>query len=592
MKPKKSVLSYFVIILYLAGILYILVCGVASLGEGREYPYVLQGVFFAGLLGLWLLVNGISAIAARLQIEDWVRKKRKLFRIAEAVIVAVVLLASVYIRWKAVINLPMEPQSDYKTYYEVADLLKRGLLAEAGEAYCNNIALFPYELSYPYILSLVFRLFGTSVFVAQKFNIALAAGTVFLTYRTGKLAGGSMTGLGGLLLAAFWPSQILYVNMVAGECIFSFLFMLCVYLFVLTLRKYTSDAKHPAVGVMLHFLLGSLLAVCAWVHPAAVILLIAIILCLFSQKMRIPPCRPIEQPISLKILSKGWLRLFIIVFCYISVSKFCSMGTEYTIERETASGSASFGYTLLVGLNTESAGQWNQADADYLNDAFDYTQNASQAQLLCRDLAMERLKWGPGVLLNLFLHKYETLWSNDEYGVSWNLFFMDQQGDLTKAGENFLYASRDLCNLFYLLAVAFAGIGGIFLWEKGMDYEYVFALIFVGTAAVYLFAESQNRYHYHVLFIFALMAGNTFKEIYAMNRAKALKIREEKERRKRILLEDEEWRKRELEEEEKLKNLREQAMKSQFDMKDALERGLIKVSVAKIYEEEEKSEDH
>lgn len=592
MKPKKNVFSYFVIVLYLVGILYILVCGIASLGEGQEYPYVLKGIFFVLLTGVWLLLNGIAAISARLQLEDQIQKKQKFFHIAEMVIVAAVLIAAVYIRWIYVLSMPMKPESDYKTYYEVADLMKRGLLVEKGTGYCDYIAMFPHVFGYPYVLSLVFRVFGTSVLVAQKFNIVLAVGTIFLAYRTGKMISGSLAGLGGLFITAFWPSQILYVNMVASEYLFSFLLMLCIYLFVVTLRKCTEDVKHPALGLMLHFLLGILLALCACVRPMALILLITIVICLFFQKMHIPPRKPIDQPISLIILSKGWMRCLIIVFCYVCVSKFCSMGIEYTIEKELASGSASFGYNLLVGLNVESEGGWNQEDADYLYDALDRTKNATEAHLACRDLALQRLDRDPRSIFNLFLHKYEVLWANDDYGSTWNIIFMDQHGDLTKERQDFLYESRDISNLFYLLIVALAGIGGVFLWKKGIDYEYVFILIFVGTVGMHLLVENQNRYHYHALFMFALLAGNTLKEIYAMNRAKVLRLREEKERKRRLLLEDKEWIQRKLAEEEELKNLREQAMKSQFDMKDALEKGLIKVSVAEIYEKEKNSESH
>ncbi len=592
MQPKKNAFSYFVIILYLIGILYILVCGVSSLGEGQEYPLLLQGIFFVCLIGLWLLFNGTAAIAARLQLEDLFRKRKKFFRVAEAIIVLAVLVLSYYIRVEYVIHMPMEPESDYKTYYEVADLLKRGLLTEEGAGYCDYIAMFPHVIGYPYVLSIVFRIFGTSVFVAQNFNIILAVGTIFLTYRIGKMVGGSLVGMAGLFLTAFWPSQIIYVNMVASEYLFSFLLILCIYLFVKTLRKCTADMKHPALGVMLHILLGILLAFCACIRPMALILLITIVLCLFFQKIHIPPRKPIDQPVSLIILSKGWMRCLIVILCYVCVSKFCSMGIEYIIEKEPASGTTSFGYNLLVGLNVESEGGWNQEDADYLYDALERTGSGTEAHLACLDLALQRLERDPRSILDLFLYKYKVLWANDDYGSTWNILFMDQQGELTDQRKDFLYTSRDIDNLVYLLAVAFAGISGVFLWKKGMGLEYIFILVFVGTAAMHLFVENQNRYHYHALFMIVLMACSSLREIYTMNRTKVLKLREEKERKKRILLEDIEWRKKKLAEEEELKNLREQAMKSQFDMKDALEKGLIKVSVTEIYEKEEKSEVH
>ena len=98
----------------------------------------------------------------------------------------------------------------------------------------------------------------------------------------------------------------------------------------------------------------------------------------------------------------------------------------------------------------ESEGGWNQEDADYLYAALDRTGNATQAHLACRDLAIQRLKGDPRSILNLFLHKYEVLWGNDDFGSTWNILFMDQQGTLTKQRQDFLYSSRDVGNLYYL----------------------------------------------------------------------------------------------------------------------------------------------
>lgn len=586
MKPKKNVFSYFVIILYLVGILYVLVCGVANLGEGREYPYILKGAFFTLLLVIWLALNGAAALLARTQLEDWVHKKKRLFNILEAVTLITVLCIAFYIRWTYIRRMPMKPESDYKTFYEIADLLKRGMLVEAGEGYCDYIAMFPHVFGYSYVLSRIFRLFGTSVFTAQGFNVFLAVGTVFLTYRTARLAGGVSAGLCALLLAAFWPSQILYMNMVASEYLFSFLMMLCVYLFIVSMKRCTADMKHPVLGVLLHILLGVMLALCAAIRPMALIVLITIVLCVCFQRMHIPPRKPIDQPLSLVILSKGWMRCAIIIICYLCVTSLCSAGIEYTIDRPLASGSASFGYNLLVGLNAEAEGGWNQEDADYLYTAMDRTGNATEAHLACRDLAIQRLKGDPRSMLNLFLHKYEVLWGNDDFGSTWNILFMNQQGSLTKERQDFLYSSRDVCNLYYLIVMAFAGIGGVFLWKKGMGYEYVFTLIFLGTVAMHLLVENQNRYHYHALFMVAILAGCALQGIYVMNRSKVLRVREEKERLERMILEDKERLHRKLEDEKEREALREEAMKCQFDMKDALEKGLIKVSVTEAYDKE------
>lgn len=589
MKPKKNLFAYFVNILFLVGVLYALVCGVSDLGAGREYPYLIRGAFFVAFAGIWAGLNGMTAVAARLELEDLARRKTRVLDAAEGIFVAVVLLAAGWLRLVAIRNLPMLPASDFKTYYEIAEQLLRGTITEEATGYCDYIAMFPHVYGYPSFLAGLFRTFGLSVAVAQYANLVLAVGTVFLTYCTGRMAAGRMAGLTALVLSAFWPSQVLYVTMVASEFLFSFLFMLALCLFVLTMKTCSAEMPHPVAGVLLHIATGVVLGFCAGVRPMALLLLITIVLCVFSQRMFLPAEKDQNPSISLMILSRGWMRCVLVVLCYVLITTATNMTIRQTIDRELATGSTSFGYNLLVGLNTESEGGWNAEDAAYLYGEYDRTGDAGQAHLACRDLALQRLKRDFSSMFNLFLRKYHVLWGNDDYGGTWNIVFLNEQGNLTPERQSFLYGSRDWSNLYYLLTIAFAGVAGIFLWKKGNDVEYIFLLIFVGTVGMHLFVESQNRYHYHALFMFALLTGCALDGIYRMNRAKVLKLREEKEAA-RARLEEKKSRIRKLhDQEEELTRLREEAMHSRFDMKDALERELIRVSVSQAYQEEDKS---
>lgn len=591
MKPKKNAFGYFVHILFLVGILYALVCGIGDLGTGREYPYLLRGGFFLLLLLLWCLLNAMAAVAARFEWEDLSKTRKRVLDIMEGLFAVAVLAAAGWVRLEAIRNLPMQPASDYKTYFEIGDYLNRGTLTKAGTGYCDYIAMFPHVYGYPSFLAWLFRHFGTKVSVAQYANLVLSVATVFLTYRTGRLAAGRMAGLTALVLAAFWPSQVLYSTMVASEFLFSFLLMLGVCLFVLSMKVCTPQMRHPVLGVLLHIAIGVCLGFCASVRPMALIAVITIVLCIFTQRLFLPAEKEEQPSISLMILSRGWMRCLIIILCYVLITTATNMTIERTVDRKLASGSTSFGYNLLVGLNAQSEGGWNQEDATYLYDAYDRTGDAGQAHLACRDLAIQRLTRDPESIFNLFLRKYHVLWGNDDYGGTWNLVFLDEQGNLTPERESFLYSSRDWGNLYYLLCLAFAGIAGIFLWKKGNDTEFVFVLIFVGTVGMHLFVESQNRYHYHALYMFALLAGCAVDGIYRMNRAKVLKLREEKEAARAKLREKQERIRKMHQDELELTQLREEAMQSKFDMKDALERNLVRVSVSQAYQQEDKNDE-
>lgn len=584
MLPKKNIFGYFAISVFIISAVYILAGGVMSLGSGQEYPYLQSGVFLSLLLCFWLLLNGTSGLIARLD-KDCRLSKIKWLKYMEFIVVVCVLALAAAARIYIVKTVPMAVESDYKTYYEIAELITRGTLRENGPGYCDYITMFPHVYGYPYVLSIVFRFFGISVEVAQSFNIVLSVVTVFICYRIGRLIGGRLCGMVTLFLTAFWPSQIVYINMVASEYLFTCLLMLCMYLFVLSIKDFSEFTEHSVLGVVLHVLLGLFLALAGAVRPMALLLLITILICISFEKLRLPVRLSKDQPISLVFLSKGWMRCFLIVAVYMLISTLITIGITNAIDKDLASGSTSFGYNLLVGLNVESEGGWNQDDADYLYDALDRTGSASEAHMACRDLAVQRLRNVKGIA-NLFVYKFQVLWMNDDYGTTWNLLFLDQQGNLTETREDFLYNVRSAGNIFYLLVVVLATIEGLYLWQRGVGLAYPFLLMYLGTAAMHLLVENQNRYHFHALYMFAILAALGIKDIKESTRVRVQQKLEERRDAARRKQEDEEKKEALLKEEEHLTKLRHEAMNSQFDMKDALEKGYITVRVTQAYADE------
>ncbi|MCH5287466.1 MAG: glycosyltransferase family 39 protein [Christensenellaceae bacterium] len=585
MLPRRSIFGYFAISVYIISLVYMLAGGVMTLGEGREYPYLQSGLLLMLLLGGWLFLSGGAGLLARLDKERRLRRFRWLPYIEAAAAVSALGLGAM-LRVLVVRALPMQPASDYQTYYEVAELLMKGTLKTDGPGYCDYIAMFPHVYGYPYVLSVVFRLSGgPSVAAAQSFNILLSVATAFIAYRTVRLAGGRLSGMVALLLTCFWPSQIIYVNMVASEYLFSFLLMLSLYLYVRTLRIDAAEEKRPVLGVCLHILLGVCLAVTAAIRPMALLLLITILICTGFEKQRLPVRLSRDQPISLILLSKGWMRCFLVLAIYLSVNALFTMGITNAVDRDLASGTTSFGYNLLVGLNTSSDGGWNQEDADYLYAALERTGSASEAHLACRDLGLQRLRDVKGIG-NLFFHKFQVLWSNDDYGTTWNLLFMDQQGTLTPERERLLLTVRSWGNLFYLLVIGLAAVEGIYLWQRGAGIAYPFLLMVLGTAALHLLLENQNRYHFHALYMLAALAALGVRHITEDSRVRVQQWLEERRRTRALDREDEEKRRALLLEEENLIRLRQEAMQSRFDMKAALEKGFVTVRVSKAYADE------
>lgn len=570
----------FALIIYAAVVLYATAVSVGSLGEGQEYPYFLKGLFIITVvvLGVLLLIFGI--FWSRLELSRRIEDKPYFAMFAETVAVLLVVAAGAVLRIAYINSMPMQPESDYKTYYEIAQMIGDGTLLTKGVGYCDYVSMFPHVLGYPAVLSVLFSVFGTGIATAQYFNIVLSLATALIAWRIVRRLAGRIGGFVTLCAAVFWPSQILYINFVAGEYLFTFLLVCCMWLFVDSMKS-DGTWKCP-VELML---LGLMLAVCGTIRPLALLYLAAVLICLVPLNEKLPARPKNDISLARRLVSRGWRRCLIVLCVYVAFSSFFSMCVGYTVDRKLASGSSSFGYNLLVGLNIESYGGWNQEDADYLYDSFDATGSATEAHLACRDLALERLGTDPKALLDLMVHKFEVLWGNDDYGASWNILFMDQQGTLTPQRESFYYNMMDVSDLYYLVMLVFAGIAGILAWFRKPDASYSFMLLLLATAAMHLFVENQNRYHFHGLTLLAIFAGMAVSGLLAgCNRqVMARKLAQERERAERA------ERSRKVREaaaqERRLEELREKAMHASFDLESALNEGHVGIIVSEAVRE-------
>lgn len=591
MQVRKTWFAGLCIFLYLCGSAYTLLSGISGLGEGREYPYLYPALIIVMLCAAILLVLMISCIAARLQIPAWAMRHEKGMMAAEWIGAACVLLASFAIRVFYVRMSPMVPESDYKTYYEIAQLINRNTLMEEGPGYCQYISMFPHVYGYSYALSLVLRLFGTSVWTGQVFNIVCAVAACFFVWRSAVMLTGRFAGFIALLVSAFCPSQILYNNFLAAEYLFSLLLYLCLWLFLCLVKKKMSDGS-PQGGLLCgHIVLGALLGIASAVRPMAMLLLISILIYLIPSSVRLPIRRYNDLPVTARMMSSGWIRAIFILAAFMITTNLTGKCISYASDSEIAGGSASFGYNLLVGLNQDSYGGWNQEDADYLYGALERSHSAQEAQKACRDLAMERLRVPLPSLLNLFFHKYNVLWGNDDYGSTWNLLFMGQQGTLTPEREAFYYAVRDYNNYYYMILISFSAIAVFALWHRRGTWLYVPMTLFLGTVAMHLLVENQNRYHFHALYLFAILGAAAFHILYEecgdyivsgeKNRTKKKQQKQEEQAAYRRIEEAEHYAAQKMEE---------HMQTGCLDMEEALRKGHIRVSVSQAVSEDKKQD--
>ena len=442
-----------------------------------------------------------------------------------------ILAASCYVRVRYIQRVPMEPAGDYKIYYELAKLIKEGNFLQEGGAYCDYVALFPHTYGYSFFLSLVMSLFGTSVFVAQMLNVLCALGACFFCWRATTMLTGKFLGLFALALSAFWPSQIMFNNFLTDAYLFSCLFFFSMWLFLRLVIRY--KPTNPSVGMVLHVVLGIALAVTAFVRPMALLLLLPLVLFLIPSKMELPLRPSNELPLMLRLLSKGWFRALVIVVVYFLVSTLFGMFVSNMVDREVVRPDVSIGYSLMVGMNTESIGGRNVSDLKFLFDAYRNTDSASLAHKACIDTMLERLQSVHlDEVLDVLVRKFSNLWTNDNYAASLSRLFMRQQGTLTNERDLFFSLVLLLNNAMYIAVVVFSAIASIFMLRRKGNWAIVPLTVNVFMVVISLFVENQYHYHFHALYIYALLTAVAFHYIFHDFKEASLAKREENRRKK------------------------------------------------------------
>ena len=463
-----------------------------------------------GIVGI---VFAMSYIYYKLIHSDSYRKLRedRPFAVTwELVSVCILLIVGTILRWLVIALLPVEPSSDYATYYGLADVLNRNALSEEGAWYCKYVSLFPHVLGYPAVLSLIFRIFGTSIRTAQIFNLCLQVLSCGLIWHIARSLGGRISGLIALALASFMPSVVLYSNIVGSEALFSCLLLTATDLFVQSVQQVKEQDTHPWLCFLRLVLLALVLSFASFIRPMGIIFLIAAVICILTIKTEKMEGSARPKSIGTQIINRRWKKVLILLIIYFAGSSVASSWTARTIGREPAGATSSFGFNLLVGLNQESYGFWNSKDAAFLDLSLTTSGSADDAQRACRDLAFERVKSNPNGLPLLFVIKYIVLLGTDDYGAYWNSTFLNQQGELNPSRNIFLKVMLAVSHVFYLFMLLGVVYYSWTLFRKKPGADYAILLYLCGTIVLHILVEVQNRYHYPMLLEMAILSSLGF----------------------------------------------------------------------------------
>ena len=594
MQVKKNWFYYLSTSISIIGVFYILICSFSSLETNQQYPALTRLALVAGLLLLWLAVWLMARICVRFRLNEVFSPAKKWPLFLEAVLVLLVLGAAFYARLWAIRSFPAEPGAGNRMQYDIAVLFLQDSMQSLGGSYCDYVALFPDSMGYIYILKVVFQWFGASLDTAKYLNLVCATMSVLVWYRIARRLGGRIAGFFALLLAAFWPSQILYPVVLSREPVFGLFFGVSILLFLQLAQESPGEGKSAWWGLVRYILLGFLLAITIAIRPMGWLLVIAMILVLLPLKMRLPALPLNDISLMVRFLSHGWVRCILLILPCLLLTGVFSSKIELAVNRTLPSAYVSGGYALLSGANQETGGEYNEQDQEYLSDAFDETGSATQAQKACYTLAVERLKEDKKASVNLFAEKYERFWRNDDYAAEELRNLLDEQRLLDKQRAGWLSDFERAGEQAYAVLIFLAFLSLLFVWQGQPGFSYLISLLYLGMAGCSMVLGNRTGDLYPGTLLLILMAASAVGSL----------LREERRRRSMAHQEDQQDQEEELQaqrireetkkQEETLAEYRKAALENVFDMEKALKEGHVIMTVSQAYgkgTEEESTKD-
>jgi 4-amino-4-deoxy-L-arabinose transferase-like glycosyltransferase len=409
---------------------------------------------------LWASLGIIAALASGLGIALFLsRGKRQNWLLPYGLILLVVTRVAAI----GLIHPPMV--GDWLNYYQLAQTV-------AG----SGPSLSDVPTGYPILAAVFFRIFGPNVLIGELINLAASVLTGLLVYRlAARLWGRRAAGL-ALYLYAISVAQLLMVTVFGTEVLFAAAVLAA------TLIMLEATGRSGRAGLFTALLCGAILGLSQYVRVDAELVLPAFLILPFL--LNIPARKAAE-------LAGACLLAFLLVLGPVVAWNVATYGTV------SVSTSNFAGWSLLVGTDLQSNGQWNLADVA-LRPANTNTREFNDKLM---SLAIQRLRAHPGRIATLAVRKIIPMWGNENYAAAWTLDATNP--DLWQERGEIALTSQ----VTYVAILAFAAAG---IWQERRRRPELLTLIILivgATAIAHVFLEVQPRYHFFVEPMLCILAG-------------------------------------------------------------------------------------
>lgn len=349
-------------------------------------------------------------------------------------------------------------------------------------AYYNNLAIsvshrtsyqiFNIDYSskgilYAFILGILYKIFGYHLIFAKSLNIILSIMTAIFIYLIAKKIFNEQSARISVIIFAFLPSQIMYSSVLSSENMYVVLLLMAFYLIL------SSNSNK------LFFLSGIIMGLSNLVRlTSTVMAVVSFIFLIIHKKHR---------------QTMGFILGFIFVMLLIS-----SMIYLLKIKSDPQYGGE---ISFMFGTNYDSIGGWNPEDANLW-----FSTNTTQRKSMAVRTGIHRITDNPLRFIKLIVKKFDKLWSDEIYGISWSTEQMDKTPEslIVEKSRKILYSISQTYYIFILFLTMLTCYSLRNMKNEGVNLFLMTFLIFV---VIHSFLEVQSRYHYTVEIFFIILSG-------------------------------------------------------------------------------------
>ena len=324
---------------------------------------------------------------------------------------------------------------------------------------------------YPILLAPLYTLFGPHPILGELLNLAMGMWTGVMIFVIVRRRFGVSAAAPALYLFAIFPSQILMTTVLGTE---------------VTYGAFVATAAAAVIigprGIRSILLAGLVLGLSQYVRTTSLFLLPAFVLLIWFQR------GSVRGAVARSALLIGVV--LVVLLPAVGANLAAGAGPLPTTSRYG-------GWSLLIGLNTETNGQYNLSDQRLI----DLPPRTAAWDKRATELALQRLTANPRATLELFVRKFPMFWGADDYGATWTAkppFNVARPiGNVELLGSQIVYAGTLALATIYL-----------FIRRRERHPEELFMMMLVGCVALlHTFVEIQTRYHSYLIPLLCVLAG-------------------------------------------------------------------------------------